>query len=448
MLSPGGASQIKSAETQIHLAPVECRRVVVIGQLGAGKSTVLNALLGCHLLPTSAIGMACTATTVEIHHEKREGLRAVVKFMSKQNWSSLVLKLLADVESGQYKSGHDRRAESAAAYRSLLEVYYNELPSLGLLTHMTQVYPQHESLLQSKDALAHVNIFLEDPRVSLRLDMEETFTAANSDELYNQLETFVRSDWDEDEDNALWALVDRVQVFGPFEVLASGTTLVDAPGYGSGNIFREIHAKRAVGSADKIMLVYDVRRAIYDLTQTMREYIKERTETMTDIRTRDIGIFVVVTGNDLRMLYSQAKLDQKQRSVVSGWEKELENLEMIRQVLEKEIASGKQEQASHDHLERRFKDIKVAISILMVQKARFYAENRATKVREGIQDLYKRCFIDISRGIDPSALPVFVVGCRDYFCMKGMEDDKPTVSTTLEDTGIPGLSDFLSRNGD
>jgi hypothetical protein len=65
---------------------------------------------------------------------------------------------------------------------------------------------------------------------------------------------------------ALWPLVGRVRVFGPWAVLAGGARLVDSPGLADDNSARDQVVKGYIRKADSVMLVSNIRRATNDKT--------------------------------------------------------------------------------------------------------------------------------------------------------------------------------------
>ncbi|KIJ62374.1 hypothetical protein HYDPIDRAFT_41878 [Hydnomerulius pinastri MD-312] len=410
-----------------------------------------------HSWKTSFPSEAGTATITEIHYEKRKDLRVVVKFTSSANWNSYLLKLLADSDGEQDVPGPIDPRDANAAREALSEVY-----------------PQHKAILKSTHVLTHANTLLHDPIVSAKLGTEEIFTAADSDELCKQLQNFVSSHDLEDDDNAWWALVESVQIFGPFQVLSTGTVLVDVPGYGDSNIFRYSapsqlpshlndrapraqRAKQSMEGADSVMLVCDIKRVVTD--QGMREHLEERIKAMTAMDGRRVtngDLLAVVTGNDIPISVNEARLGKKERSMLTEYKTKIRELEEQRKATKSKMktATSKPKHMAEPkivkELSKKLNRIKNAIAKEKTDRTSFIAHARALRVRDKVQQLYKKCFLDVSmnKSLEPSPLQVFVVGSRDYFCMTGMEDDKPAVSNTLEDTGIPQLSEFLRRNSD
>ncbi|KIJ62376.1 hypothetical protein HYDPIDRAFT_41880 [Hydnomerulius pinastri MD-312] len=332
------------------------RRVAVVGRSGSGKSTVLNALLGCQLLLTSAC--------------------------------------------------------------------------------LSALYDRHKVILKSMHVLAHADTLLHDPIVSAKQLAERFYSRARGTDTGGvQLQNFVSSHDLEDDDNA---------IFGPFQVLSTGTVLVDVPGYGDSNIFRYSassqlpshlndrapraqRAKKSMESADSVMLVCDVKRVVDD--QGVREHLEERIKAMTAMDGRRVtngDLLAVVTGNDIPILENEARLGKKGRSMLMEYKIKIRELEEQKKVTKSKMktAISKPKHTAQpevvNQLSKTVNRIRNAIAKQKADRTCFLARARALRVRDGVQQLYKKCFLDVSRNksLEPSPLQ----------------------------TGIPQLSEFLHRN--
>ena len=89
--------------------------------------------------------------------------------------------------------------------------------------------------------------------------------AADAAALRVQAEQYVDSSASSDE-GALWPLVRRVRLSGPWAVLAGGAVLVDAPGLRDDNSARDAVVKSRLRGASALWFVSNVRRAVNDKT--------------------------------------------------------------------------------------------------------------------------------------------------------------------------------------
>jgi len=92
-----------------------------------------------------------------------------------------------------------------------------------------------------------------------------TLEAATAPELRAAAERYVDSSASAAE-GALWPLVRRVAIAGPWASLACGLVLVDAPGLRDDNSARDGVVKQCLARADALLLVSNVRRAVNDKT--------------------------------------------------------------------------------------------------------------------------------------------------------------------------------------
>ncbi|KAA1475755.1 hypothetical protein DENSPDRAFT_444600 [Dentipellis sp. KUC8613] len=72
-------------------------KVGMYGTTGAGKSSLINAILDGTLMTTSSYG-AGTATVTEVAYHADASIRAEVKFVSEESWRATISTLLAAVE--------------------------------------------------------------------------------------------------------------------------------------------------------------------------------------------------------------------------------------------------------------------------------------------------------------------------------------------------------------
>ncbi|KAH9894229.1 hypothetical protein C8Q73DRAFT_694961 [Cubamyces lactineus] len=87
----GSISELKS------MALTPKTTIVVCGATGAGKSSLINALLGYDIVPTSCM-RACTSLITEITYHDQDDYKAEIAFLSKDEWAVEVRLLLGDLQ--------------------------------------------------------------------------------------------------------------------------------------------------------------------------------------------------------------------------------------------------------------------------------------------------------------------------------------------------------------
>ncbi|KIJ27412.1 hypothetical protein M422DRAFT_55053 [Sphaerobolus stellatus SS14] len=98
--------------------------VAVCGATGAGKSSLLNAILDVNIVPTSGM-RACTAVVTEISYQDKPTIDADVSFLSREEWQQELEVLLDDLvdEDGNLRRATDLRSEAGVAWHKVHAVY-------------------------------------------------------------------------------------------------------------------------------------------------------------------------------------------------------------------------------------------------------------------------------------------------------------------------------------
>ncbi|KAJ1561015.1 hypothetical protein HK405_005189, partial [Cladochytrium tenue] len=230
----GGASRLGSGSAFVEAEAM----IAILGDSGAGKSSLLNALLcdkGDSVLPVSGV-KACTAAPIEIGYCNEDCYKVVITFLEKKEWHAEVEQLLSDLsdEDGRLKvvNRRPRSEHGKVAYDKLMSVYGRIAPI--------------ESLRRSAR------------EIESRLDTTTSFRSRSAISIRKALEGFVSSKavaslmLSETEAGRLWPIVKKATLTGPFKILAgSGGRLLDLPGLQDSNSARnavvETYLSRCTG---------------------------------------------------------------------------------------------------------------------------------------------------------------------------------------------------------
>ncbi|KAK2040434.1 hypothetical protein LZ31DRAFT_634095 [Colletotrichum somersetense] len=232
--------------------------VGVVGNTGAGKSSVINALLDEErLLPTNCL-RACTASPTEIsynHSQNPEELyRSEIEFISQEDWKKELRTLFTDLldDSGNIsRDCTNEDSEAGIAYAKIRSVYPTKTKEMIA-----------ES---SPEKLAN------EPAVARVLGTVKKLTATTAKDLYASMQRYV----DSKEKNPhskknvqmeFWPLIKVVRIFVKANALSTGAVVVDLPGVQDSNAARAAVAQNYMKSCTGLWIVAPINRAVDDKT--------------------------------------------------------------------------------------------------------------------------------------------------------------------------------------
>lgn len=247
-----------TAIDKLKTSSTRTRTVVAIaGSTGAGKSSLVNAVLDeDRLVPTNG-WRACTAVITEISYNEVDdpstSYRGEVEFISHDDWAS-ELKLLLDdlVEDKQLSAAHlDDKSEAGIAYAKIRAVYPD-------LTHDMLVRSNAEKLANRQS-------------VTNTLGQTREINCSNANDLYAELQVYLDSKDKatkrgsrSSQDMAFWPLIKVVRVYTKAEALCTGVVLVDLPGIHDANAARSAVARKYMSECSAVWITAPIKRAVDD----------------------------------------------------------------------------------------------------------------------------------------------------------------------------------------
>lgn len=254
--SPDAEQWIQQIDNLIKQA-VKTKTVIgVVGNTGAGKSSVINAMLDEErLVPTNCM-RACTAVVTEISfNEGEKPYRAQIEFISPADWEKELKTLFQDLLDGDGKVSRDctnEDTDAGIAYAKIKAVY----------PHKTKEDIANSSIQTMLREVSHI--------LGKSKDVEETDSLL----FYKKLQSFVdskeKSTGNKDKDKKerktmeFWPLIRVVRIYVKSRALATGAVIVDLPGVHDANAARAAVAEGYMKQCTGLWIVAPINRAVDD----------------------------------------------------------------------------------------------------------------------------------------------------------------------------------------
>ncbi|TGJ86746.1 hypothetical protein E0Z10_g2034 [Xylaria hypoxylon] len=237
--------------------------VGVVGNTGAGKSSVINALLDEErLLPTNCL-RACTASPTEISFnysdDPQELYRAEIEFISAEEWIRELQVLFSDLLDGNGQVSRDATKSDSDA-----GIAYEKVKA---------VYPK-----KTREMLAQANPkdLASEPAVRVILGTTKVLKKETAKEVYQGMQHYVDSKEKStgpiskrdraDIPMEYWPLIKVVRIFTKANALSTGAVIVDLPGVQDSNAARAAVAANYMKSCTGLWIVAPITRAVDDKT--------------------------------------------------------------------------------------------------------------------------------------------------------------------------------------
>lgn len=230
--------------------------IALLGGTGAGKTTLVNALIESRLLPVSSM-KACTSAITEVAYGEGP-YRGEVTFISRAAWQAELQLLAAEIADGREDLDKGRvigapadgrdRSVSRAAEDKLVALYGSETAQ----KYLVDLDPSH--LVET----AEIRYAFDNGVYSFQAEDQGQFRLA--------LKRFL------DSDEPFWPIVEKVRVQGPFPAMSDGIVLVDLPGLNDPNAAREAATRRHLADSQFVWVAFNMKRA---LTRDVFDFLRE-----------------------------------------------------------------------------------------------------------------------------------------------------------------------------
>ncbi|KAJ8060176.1 hypothetical protein OCU04_010521 [Sclerotinia nivalis] len=253
--------QIETLQAQVVNTPTI---IGVVGNTGAGKSSVINAMLDEErLVPTNCM-RACTAVVTEMSwncsDDPSKKYRAEIEFIKECDWEKdlkLSLNELVDASGNVSRDFANADTEAGIAYAKIKAVYPNK-------THEMLATSTAEKLLAEGD-------------VRTVLGTTKTIEKSYPEFFYKELQRYVDSKEKstggkgrpnekkkEKRTMEFWPLIKVVRIFVKADALSTGAVIVDLPGVHDSNAARAAVAAGYMKQCTGLWICAPINRAVDD----------------------------------------------------------------------------------------------------------------------------------------------------------------------------------------
>lgn len=224
--------------------------VALLGGTGAGKSTLVNALLGASVLPTSSISV-CTSSITRVRYKAGAVYSAAIEIVPRETWAKQVQLAADDIAASKNGDAED------AKYMNVSVVPEDEA------ARIRAIYGEEQFENFLKDG--NISGLSESPEVA------DAFTTGtillefdNTEDLKKGISRYLTSK------ESFWPIVRSCTIEGPFEAFNHGGELVDLPGLNDPNEAREELTKTFLETAKFVWVVFNMKRSLgKELTQVL-----------------------------------------------------------------------------------------------------------------------------------------------------------------------------------
>lgn len=228
--------------------------VAVVGETGAGKTSLINALLDEDKLLVTSGWRACTAVICEISYNEsndpRKAYRAEIEFVSQEDWEHDLQILFEDLIEDRHLSSakSDSKTEAGIAYAKIQAVY-PDLPDSEIVKKTATGLAKRESVAEVLGTTRHI-------------DCKNASDLCSAVQKYlDSKEKSTKMGPKKEKDMAFWPLIKVVRIFCRADVLSSGLVVVDLPGVADSNPARAAVAKKYMIESTATWVTAPIKRA-------------------------------------------------------------------------------------------------------------------------------------------------------------------------------------------
>ncbi|GAB1732998.1 hypothetical protein NU195Hw_Modified_455t1 [Hortaea werneckii] len=454
------------AEELSQVPKPKCEKVALLGNTGAGKSSLLNSLLGLpNMAKAMAGGQSCTCVGCEYEQpfpEQTKKLAAKIEYFGIASIRELLSRLIKDYNHWNFEREEDLNEEERQELSRLSKTAFTTFRSLFCNKEEFETIEAGreylEAAYQGKDQTALDEFFewckeLLEEKEGEERDRTECFDADTQQGLLDQLNPLVFSN-SQFKEPTLWPLVKKVRIGIEGPRILQYITLVDLPGLDDTNRVRVDASYEIMDKCDAIWVVAKIDRAITEtgVDSLLMRYGKAFKIVMICTGTDDnidagLASYLEGEGQDMgnheQLLRQEIRLRKEFEKVlpkqIAAKQKVLTKDKKDQRKGKKQTMTAYRRQKIRDEIKAIVKEKDAAKAALPgVEQARFEllvnARNEYT-----IRRLQEEKSEHLPEG---TTLPVFCVSNAHYSSLKGARAIKgPRLDAAM--TGIPALRAYV-----
>ncbi|KAF3218989.1 hypothetical protein TWF679_000400 [Orbilia oligospora] len=242
--------------------------IAFVGETGEGKSTLLNALLGCGGIAPTSGSSACTCVATEFGgrtSDMHSKFYAIVEYISREDFEQEVQALRQEIQDkgGTIDYDEDNDLDTTMESSDTRSQYTTDGSSLqsydAAIDKLKALFPGFQERDLSGISEKVRALYETEPLKSGKRVIESNNDSEFVDEVFKVVSAKNGSSGNEPE---LWPLVKVVKIYLDSDVLRTGAVLVDLPGIQDSNAARTGVANEYLEKADRVIIVSRLSRAL------------------------------------------------------------------------------------------------------------------------------------------------------------------------------------------